>query len=138
MNNNLSKIFTNACYHNDLLLAKKLLHHQHAKTLHSVLCSSSYRGNAEIVRMILDCELSDPNNNGACPLRWAVKKGHGEITKMIIEDGRSNPAGDNSQVLRWAIKDDNIDIIKMLLDDGRVDKYVLEDTDYEYLLEEYA
>eukprot|EP01134_Creolimax_fragrantissima_P000513 CFRG0513T1 len=75
-------------------------------------------GHADVVKLLLDMNLIDPNDARVGELvRVAAEKGYTEIVRMLLVDGRAIPTKGLAKASSFGFTS----IVRMLVEDGRVD-----------------
>ena len=97
-------------------------HHFGGKRLMTPTCWAAYRGNTEVLKVLLDAG-ADPNiadGYGNSPLHWAAKQGLERIAQLLIKSGADVNSTDKcgQTPLYWAARVGHRDVVKVLLSAG--------------------
>ena len=76
------------------------------------LCSASYDGHLEIVKLLLKNK-ADVHAKDDGALRFAAKSGHLEIVKLLLENGADVHADDNA-ALRYSLANGHLEVVRLL------------------------
>jgi hypothetical protein len=84
------------------------------------ILSASRKGNAEIVRLLLDDDRVNPADRNNQAIAEASEHGHVEVVRLLLKDPRVDPSVENYP-LTEASKHGNYEVVELLLKDRRVD-----------------
>jgi len=89
--------------------------------LKQTMVMASQRGYAEVVRILLADNRSDPSVSNDNAIRLASSNGHVDVVRILLEDGRANLNANDDEVIWCACSGGHVDVVRALLADGRAD-----------------
>jgi len=81
---------------------------------------AAFRGNFEIVKLLLEDPRVDPAAGDNYAIRFASYAGRTEIVKLLLEDPRIDPSAQRNEAIRWASARGYYDVVKLLLESLKV------------------